>query len=100
MMMITPAAAEAEAEEHSIRHSMFFLGTGPTVQTPDLNLSVEGSSAIVPVGLVNLRVSQLDGATEDSGESLIEKLKKQKRSSFVKNARSTAAANDSLRRAQ
>lgn len=72
---------------------------GETDQTLDLNLPVD-SNAIVSVGLVNSRVSQLDGDTEASGESMIEKLKKQKRSGSNQQARSATAADDSPRRAQ
>jgi hypothetical protein len=74
-------------------------GTGETVQTSDLDVVVEASNAIVPVGLVNSRVSQLDGGAETSGDSMTEKLKKQKRSSNTQSAISAAAAIDSPRRA-
>ncbi|XP_012701525.1 uncharacterized protein LOC101786648 [Setaria italica] len=70
------------------------------VHTPDLNIPIEGgSNAIVPIGLVNSRVSQLDGAGDSSGNSMIEQLKKQKRGE-PNDARSAAAASGSPRRAQ
>jgi hypothetical protein len=72
--------------------------TGPATQTPDLNIPVDGSSAIVPVGLVNSMVNQLDGGTDNSGDSMIETLKKQKRGN-THIARSAAAASSSPRRA-
>jgi hypothetical protein len=74
--------------------------THTNIQTPDLNVPVHSTSAIVPVGLVNSRVSQLDGGTESSGGSLEETIKKQRRSSSSNNARSVAAADSSPRRAQ
>jgi hypothetical protein len=72
--------------------------TNVTVQTPDLNIPVT-SNAIVPAGLVNSRVSQLDTSVESSGGSMIETLKKQKRGNN-QNARSAASVNDCPRRAQ
>jgi len=49
---------------------------GLALHTPDLNVLV-GSNAIVPVGLVNSMVYQLDMETESSsGGSLEESLKK------------------------
>lgn len=72
--------------------------SGPGAQTPDLNIPLEVSNAIVPAGLVNSRVSQLDGSGESSGGSMIETLKKQKRGNN-QNARSTAVAGSSPRRA-
>jgi hypothetical protein len=74
--------------------------THTNAQTPDLNVPVHSTSAIVPVGLVNSRVSQLDGGTESSGGSLEETIKKQRRSSSSNNARSMAAVDSSPRRAQ
>lgn len=68
--------------------------------TPDLNLPVMDSSAIVPVGRVCSRVNQFDGGSENSGESMIETLKKQRRGNNNQNARSAAAAIGSPRRAQ
>ena len=66
----------------------------------DLNIPLEGSSAIVPVGLVNARVTQLDVSTDNtSGDSMIETLKKQRRGSN-QNARSAAAVSNSPRQAQ
>lgn len=75
-------------------------GAGPATQTPDLNIPLTGSNAIVPIGLVKSRVSQLDGGSESSGGSMIETLTKQKRSDTNQNARSAAAADGSSRRAQ
>lgn len=72
--------------------------TGPAAQTPDLNIPLAGSSAIVPAGLVNSRVSQLDASGDNSGGSMIETLKKQKRGT-TQNARSAATACGSPRRA-
>jgi hypothetical protein len=59
--------------------------SGPELQTPDLNLPA-GSNAIVPIGLVNSRVSQLDSGAESTGGSLEETLKKQRRDSLTNNA--------------
>lgn len=67
------------------------------IQTLDLNIPLAGSSAIVPVGLVNSRVNQLDASMDSSGDSIIEKLKKQKRSNNTQNARSAATARGSPR---
>jgi hypothetical protein len=75
-------------------------GTGPATQTPDLNIPVGESNAIVPVGLVNSRVNQMDGAAENSGGSMIETLKKQKRGTTNQNAISAGAAGSGPRRAQ
>lgn len=50
--------------------------------------------AIVPIGLVNSRVSQLDVNANSSSDSMIETLKKQKRG-YTPNARSAAAASSS-----
>jgi hypothetical protein len=75
-------------------------GTGQNLQTLDLNALAEASNAIVPVGLVNSRVSQQDGGSENSGVSMVEKLKKQKIGTTSQNARSAAAASGSPRRAQ
>jgi hypothetical protein len=72
---------------------------GLALQTPDLNEPV-GSNAIVPVGLVNSRVYQLDTGSESSTGVLEETLKKQRRGSLSNNARSAAAASGSPRRAQ
>lgn len=68
------------------------------LRTPDLNEPV-GSHAIVPAGLVNSRVSQLDTGTESSSGSLEETLKKQRRGSLSHTDRSAGAAKDSPRRA-
>jgi hypothetical protein len=57
-------------------------------------------NAIVPVRLVSSRVSQLDGASEYSGERMVELLKKQKRGSNSQIARSAAAVSGSHCRAQ
>lgn len=54
-------------------------GASQNLQTPDLNAPAEVSNAIVLVGIVNSRVSQLDASSETSGDSMVEKLKKQKR---------------------
>lgn len=60
-------------------------GSGPALHTPDLNEPV-ASNAIVPAGLVNSRVNQLDTGTESSSGSLDENLKKQRRGSLTDNA--------------
>jgi hypothetical protein len=73
--------------------------SAPALHTPDLNEPAV-SNAIVPIGLVNSRVSQLDTGTESSSGSLEENLKKQRRGSLTNIARSAAAASDSPRRAQ
>lgn len=71
----------------------------PANQTPDLNILLDGSNAIVPAGLVNSRVSLLDSSGDGEGGSMIETLKKQKRSTN-QIARSAAVVKDSPRRAQ
>lgn len=71
----------------------------PSTQTPDLNIPLQTTNAIVPVGLVTSRVNQLDGNADNIGESMSETLKKQKRGN-PQSARSAAAAQDSPRRAQ
>jgi hypothetical protein len=59
---------------------------GPALHTPDLNVPV-GSNAIVPAGLVNSRVYELDTGTESSsGGSLEESMKKQRQGSLTQNA--------------
>jgi hypothetical protein len=63
----------------------------PVTQTPNLNIPIGGSSALVPAGLVNSRVNQLDAGANSDGSSMIETLKKQKRGNNL-NARSAAAA--------
>jgi hypothetical protein len=73
-------------------------GTGQVNQTPDLNVPLAKSNVIVPAGLVNSRVSQQDGSEDNSGGSMIETLKKQKRVN-TQHARSTATASSSPRRA-
>jgi hypothetical protein len=73
-------------------------GAGSGTDTPDLNIPLEPSNAIVPTGLVNSRLSQLDGSGEHSGGSMIETMKKQRRG-YTKIARSAAAAESSPRRA-
>lgn len=40
---------------------------GTATQTPDINILLMGSSAIVLVGLVNSMVNWLDGGSESSG---------------------------------
>lgn len=69
-----------------------------SAQTPDLNLPVNASHAIVSVGLVNSRVNQLDGASDTSSGDLEEISKKQCRGSLTQNMRSAAAAKGSPRR--
>lgn len=44
----------------------------PVTQTPDLNIPIGGSSALVPAGLVNSRVNQLDAGADSDGSSMIE----------------------------
>ena len=68
-------------------------------QTPDLNLPLGASHALVPVGTVSTRVNQLDGGGELNGDSMIETLKKQRRGTSH-NTGSAAAASGSPRRAQ
>jgi hypothetical protein len=46
------------------------------MQTPDLNIPLAGSNVIVPTGLVNSRVNQLDGSVERNGGSMTRTLKK------------------------
>ena len=67
---------------------------GPATQTLDLNIPLAGSNAIVPIGLVNSRVSQLDANVDSSSDSMIETLKKQKRG-YTPNARLAVAASSS-----
>lgn len=76
-------------------------GTGSRLSmTPDLNLPVVDPTAIVPMGLVNVRVHQLVGSG-DTGDSMTEELlKRQRRMDNSQLARSAAAANGSPRRAQ
>ena len=68
-------------------------------QTPDLNLPLGASHALVSVGTVSTRVNQLDGGGELNGDSMIETLKKQRRGTSH-NAGSAAAVSGSPRRAQ
>ncbi|XP_021321392.1 uncharacterized protein LOC8058002 [Sorghum bicolor] len=68
-------------------------------QTPDPNVALGSSSALVPAGVVNSRVNLFDATVDSSGNSLIEILKKQKRGNN-QNAGSAAAVDDSPRRAQ
>jgi hypothetical protein len=70
------------------------LGT----QTPNLNIPLDGANAIVPVGLVNSRINQLDASGDSGGDCMIEQLKKQKRGRS-QSVRSAAAVEDSPRRA-
>jgi len=76
----------------------------PMSQTPDLNIPLMGSNTIVPVGIVNSRINQLDGGVDggadSGGESMIETLKRQKRGNTKQTARSAGAADRSSRRAQ
>jgi hypothetical protein len=75
-------------------------GTELTLMTLDLNIPLSSSNAIVPVGLVNARVQQMDGDVDNSGGSMIETLKKQKRGTTNQKAKSAGAASSSPRRAQ
>ena len=76
----------------------------PVSLTPDLNILLMGSSAIVPVGIVNSRINKLDGGTDGGADSsdgsMIETLKRQKRGTTKQNAKSAGAATSSSRRAQ
>lgn len=72
----------------------------PVTQTPDLNIPLGASSALVPAGLVNSRVSQLDAGADSGGSSMLETLKKQKRGTNNNNAGSVAVAESIPRRAQ
>lgn len=47
-----------------------------SIITPDLNLPAGASNAIVPVGLVNSRVNQIDGSSDGGGGSAEEVAKK------------------------
>lgn len=96
-MAVNEQMAVDEQRPHRKRKSKV---TAPTLQTPDLNSPEVGVGAIVPVGQVNSRVTQLDGGTECSGGSLEETLKKQRRGSSSHNARSAAAESCSPHRAQ
>ena len=73
-------------------------GASLTTQTPDLNIPVGESNAIVPSGLVSARVNQLGAGAKSGGKSMSELLKKQKRGNS-QNDRSAAAAIGSPRRA-
>jgi hypothetical protein len=75
-------------------------GTELTSMTLDLNIPLSSSNAIVPVGLVNARVQQMDEDVDSSGGSMIETLKKQKRGTTNQKAKSAGAASSSPRRAQ
>jgi len=76
----------------------------PVSLTPDLNIPLMGSSAIVPVGIVNSRINKLDGGTDGGADSsdgsMIETLKSRKRGNTKQNARSAGAVNSSSHRAQ
>lgn len=48
-------------------------------QPLDLNLPMEPTTAIVPIGLVESHVNQLDASSDCSGDSMIETLKRQER---------------------
>jgi len=87
---------DQNSEQHRKRKSKGFGGT----QTPDLNIPLAGCTALVPSGLVSSWVSQMDGGSENSGGSMIETLKKQKRGNITLNARLAAATRDSPRWAQ
>lgn len=69
------------------------------MHTPDLN-EPAASNAIIPAGLVNSRVNQLDSGSESSGGGKEDNLKKQRRGSLTHNAGSVAAVRGSPRRAQ
>jgi hypothetical protein len=73
-------------------------------QTPDLNLPVVNSLAVVPSGLVSSRVNQITGAGERSENAPTatsdELAKKQRRTNTQTCAGSAAAASGSPRRAQ
>ena len=73
-------------------------GASLTTQTPDLNIPVGESNAIVPSGLVSARVNQLGAGAKSGGKSMSELLKKQKRGNS-QNDRSAAAEDGSPRRA-
>jgi hypothetical protein len=69
--------------------------------TPDLNLPIIDTSALVPAGRVLSRVQQLAKNSDGAVLSALEELpKKQKRSSKTNDAGSAAAASSSPRRAQ
>lgn len=59
--------------------------------TPDLNLSFVETSALIPTGLVNVRVTQL-ACVEGKNDGMEELLKKHRRSSTTNVALSAAAA--------
>lgn len=89
-----------EAERQNLARKRKSKVSNAPAQTPDLNIPLQGSSAIVPVGLVNSRVNQIDGSAEHGSDNMIETLKKQKRGDFSQNATSAAAAKGSPRRVQ
>ena len=63
------------------------------METPDLNLPVIDTSALVPAGLVNERVNQLARSADGRGVNASEEIpKKQKRSNTNSEARLEAAA--------
>jgi rare lipoprotein A (peptidoglycan hydrolase) len=68
--------------------------------TLDISAQAADMGAIVPAGLVSLRVNQLEGPRESTEANVEEFIKKQKRMDSTKIARSMAAAGDSPRRAQ
>ncbi|CAN6289875.1 unnamed protein product [Urochloa humidicola] len=75
--------------------------SGPTSSlTPDLNLPLEDTSALVPAGLVSSRVNQLVGSRETGASTPSELSKKQKTSVSQPIARSAVAADGSPCRAQ
>lgn len=70
-------------------------------QTPDLNLPMVDTTALVPAGLVIDRVNQLAHNAGGGGGMTSEELsKKQRRCNNQNDAKSAAAANSSPRRAQ
>lgn len=73
--------------------------TSLAMETPYLNFLVIGCGVIVPTGLVNLMVSQSDEASERSGRSLEETIKKHKRGNNSQNARSAVVASGNPHRA-
>jgi len=90
---------DLQEDQRAQAHKRKATVSSPVTQTPDLNIPLGVSSALVPAGLVNSRVSQLDPGMEGGGGNLNETLKKQKRGN-TSNSRSAAAAKDSPRRAQ
>lgn len=63
------------------------MQSAPPATQIDLNISLGSSSAIVLVGLVNSRVSQLDTDENSSGGSMIETLKKREATPKIQDRR-------------